>query len=114
MYADASSTLQVDGILTNSIVAVNCGEVLGNATLNLESGNETVRDATTVRQKNAPQDLDLVSWPPLKKWVKKMPGYDYDVVAGLDTYVYVIDNGVNMQTTVRTDLTQRVWSMDAD
>ena len=78
--------------------------MVGNLTLSIESGNETLKDATTRRQKDAPQDLDLVSWPPLKRWVKDMPGYDYDVVAGLDTYVYVIDNGINMQNTVSTSL----------
>lgn len=84
----------------NSIVAVNCGEVVGNATLSIQSGNETLNDASIIRQKNAPQDLDLVSWPPLKHWVRKMPGYDYEVAAGFDTYVYVIDNGINMGNTV--------------
>ena len=37
-----------------------------------------------------------MSWPPLKNWVIDMPGYDYDVTAGFDTYIYVIDNGINM------------------
>ena len=87
-------------------MAVPCGEVVENATLNIKSGNETLSNAMTVRQKDAPQDLDLVSWPPLKDWVKKMPGYDYDVTAGLDTYVYIIDNGINMPNTASTDLLQ--------
>ena len=29
-----------------------------------------------------------------------MPGYDYEVTGGLDTYIYVIDNGINMQNRV--------------
>ena len=29
-----------------------------------------------------------------------MPGYDYEVSGGLDTYIYVIDNGINMHNTV--------------
>ncbi len=88
--------------MENNIVAVNSGQVLGNATLSIVSGNETLSNPTTVRQKNAPQDLDLVSWPPFKNWVKKMPGYDYEVTAGFDTYIYVIDNGINMPNTVIT------------
>ena len=91
---------QVEEVLKNSIVAVNCGEVAANATLGIQYGNETLNDGSTVRQKDAPQDLDLVSWPPSKNWVKKMPGYDYEVAAGFDTYVYIIDLGINMLSTV--------------
>ena len=89
--------------------------MVGNTTLTMESGNETESNAMTVRQKNAPQDLDLVSWPPLKDWVRKMPGYDYEVTAGLDTYIYVIDNGVNMRNNVSTKFFYIAgYGMDAD
>ena len=92
--------------MENAISAVTCGEtMLGNVTTSnivpLTIGNATLRNANngnamTVRQENAPQDLDLVSWPPSKVWTANMPGYDYDVTMGVDTYIYVIDHGINM------------------
>ena len=44
---------------------------------------------------DAPQDLDLVSWPAAKPLPWKMRGYVYDITFGMDTYIYIIDNGVN-------------------
>ena len=54
-------------------------------------------------QRDAPQDLDLVSWPPRKQLPASgnMPWFVYDVAKGIDTYVYVIDNGINEDNAVR-------------
>ena len=54
-------------------------------------------------QRDAPQDLDLVSWPPRKRLPASgnMPWFVYDVARGVDTYVYVIDNGINEDNAVR-------------
>ena len=54
-------------------------------------------------QRDAPQDLDLVSWPPRKRLPASgiMPYFVYDVARGIDTYIYVIDNGINEDNAVR-------------
>ena len=54
-------------------------------------------------QKDAPQDLDLVSWPPRKRlpFAGKMPAFVYDIARGTDTYIYIIDNGINVDNAVR-------------
>ena len=54
-------------------------------------------------QHDAPQDLDLVSWPaamplPFGPW--KMKGYVYDVFSGNGTYIYVIGDGLNLDHRV--------------
>ena len=57
-------------------------------------------------QRDAPQDLDLVSWPPRKRLPASgnMPWFVYDVARGTDTYIYVIDNGINEDNDVRINL----------
>lgn len=91
-------------MIEERVIVVEEGELVGDPTLEVDY-NSTVSNGTNrllspkpaiVRQKDAPQDLDLVSWPPQKTWAKSMPGYDYEVGAGVDTYIYVIDNGVNI------------------
>lgn len=59
-----------------------------------------------IRQPNAPQDLDLVSWPPNKKLpsIGGMDGYYFNVLNGIDKYVYVIDHGVDPGNPVGTPL----------
>ena len=54
-------------------------------------------------QRDAPQDLDLVSWPPRKRLpvFGKMPYFVYDIYEGVDTYIYIIDNGINKDNAVR-------------
>lgn len=101
-------------MLDNRVVTIEEGDIVGNSTLDLVNAthNSTVTNETyslrgpnpsIVRQRDAPQDLDLVSWPPKKRWVKNMPGYDYEVGAGVDTYIYVIDGGVNLQNPVSNE-----------
>ena len=34
----------------------------------------------------------------------KMPFYAYDVNKGIDTYIYIIDNGINKDNAVRIQL----------
>ena len=51
-------------------------------------------------QHNAPQDLDLISWTAGKLLPWKMKGYVYDVFAGVDTYIYVIGQGLNFEHRV--------------
>lgn len=54
-------------------------------------------------QEDAPQDLDVVSWPRGKRrpTFGKYPYYLYDVARGVDTYIYVISNGINPDNAVR-------------
>ena len=51
---------------------------------------------------DAPQDLDLVSWSVAKPLPWKMRGYVYDLTFGKDTYVYIINNGLNNLNKVRS------------
>ena len=98
--------------MENVIVAQNSGEILTNTSTS--SGAENARPKPEspelkrprISQPDAPQDLDLVSWPPRTRLPNfgKMPGYKYDVTRGVDTYIYIIDNGINMDNAVRTRL----------
>ena len=67
-----------------------------------ELGLGATRLGATRLQPDAPQDLDLVSWPPdtYLPLVGKMKGYAYDSDAGSSTFIYVIDNGINMNNAV--------------
>ena len=47
-------------------------------------------------QSDAPQDLSLVSWSLTKPLPWRLPGYVYDPTFGRDTYLYLIDNGLNI------------------
>ena len=53
----------------------------------------------TINQPDASPDLTMISWPQNKILLGKGPtgGYNYKPLAGLNTYVYVIDHGVNPQ-----------------
>ncbi|KAM0795733.1 peptidase S8/S53 domain-containing protein [Usnea florida] len=93
----------VDAVMENVIVAKNSGESLTNNSV-LSTTNSTEPDEASPglmlprrRQIDAPLDLDIVSWPPRKRLPVsgKWPGYWYDVARGVDTYIYIIDNGIN-------------------
>ena len=55
-------------------------------------------------QKSAPLDLDLISWPPRRKFNPligtKPKGYLYDQLGGLNTYIYIIDTGIDLSNAV--------------
>ena len=57
---------------------------------------------SVIIQTDAPQDLDLVSWSVAKLLPRKMNGYVYDLAFGRDTYIYIIDNGLNNLNKVRS------------
>ncbi len=71
-------------------------------------GGSTTKPAPTptplprraVMQRGAPQDLDLVSWPAGKMLPRKLKGYVYDVLPGLETYLYMIGDGLNLEHRV--------------
>lgn len=96
--------------MENVIVAQNTG---GSFTLTnssaFTSANKSTESVSELKlpfrqQPDAPQDLDLVSWPPRKRLpvFGKMPYYRYDVTKGVDTYIYIIDNGINKDNAVRS------------
>ena len=96
--------------MENVIVAQNCGESSTNFSA-VTTADSTGSDQASPelklplrRQRDAPQDLDLVSWPPhkLKPLFGKLKWYMYDVGRGVDTYIYIIDNGINKDNAVRT------------
>ena len=51
---------------------------------------------TIIRQLNAPQDLKLVSWPPRPPGIqlRDLKSFAYDDEGGDDTYIYLIENGI--------------------
>lgn len=99
--------------MENVLVAQNCGGSLTNSS-SFTSANSTgsSQEKSELKgpfrqQRDAPQDLDLVSWPPGKRLpvLGKMPYYRYDVAKGIDTYIYIIDNGINIDNAVRAPKT---------
>ena len=100
----------MDAVIEDVIVAQNLEEssahVSMSTTANSTRSNKATRQLKLpIRyQRDAPQDLDLVSWPPRKR----VPGsgmmlpFAYDVAKGVDTYIYIIDNGINKANAVRT------------
>ena len=98
--------------MENVIVAKNSGESLTNNSV-LSTTNSTEPDEPSAglmsprrKQYDAPLDLDIVSWPPRKRLPVSgnWPGYWYDVARGVDTYIYIIDNGINMDNGVSTPI----------
>ena len=90
--------------MENVIVAQNCDGSLANLST-FASANSTEPELKLPfrKQQDAPQDLKLVSWPPRKRLpvIGKIPSYRYDVAKGIDTYIYIIDNGINKDNAVR-------------
>ncbi|KAL8778971.1 MAG: hypothetical protein Q9213_007156 [Squamulea squamosa] len=122
--ADSDPTAVTEGVpdvgacLMNLGLTENCGVTCGKDSsiedeVEASSGVSTATTDTTttsipaptrtptprrnVMQRAAPQDLDLVSWPPGRFLPWKMKGYVYDVVSGDDTYIYVIGDGINFE-----------------
>lgn len=106
---------------------VNCGSMLrddsfgeeadeaSNSTLLAAPSTSTTKAPLTptpspkriVMQRDAPQDLDLVSWGAGKSLPRRLKGYVYDVLMGIDTYIYVIGGGINLAHRVSPSLLQQ-------
>jgi len=54
------------------------------------------------RSSNVVDDLKLVSWASGKAW-KDVKDYAFDEVEGSDTWIYLVENGVNLENPVRMD-----------
>lgn len=94
----------MDDVLEDEIIAQNNEESSTNASATIGSSKASPQLQEPNRsQTDAPQDLDLVSWPPRKRlpFLGKMQKYVYDVSRGTDTYIYIIDNGLNEDNAVR-------------
>ena len=117
--ARAHALLQVSSVLENVEVAENTVEGIP-ATSTANSSRNVTRFASltrndgisglppnVLRQADAPQDLNVLSWPPWKSLPRRFPGYVYDVTKGVRTWIYVIDNGLNPQNSVRSVLELR-------
>ena len=95
-------------MIENRIVAKNTEEVSANASAFTTAGGMRSSKANPPlnfpdrSQRDAPQDLDIVSWPARKRipGFGKMPAYVYDIARGVDTYIYIIDNGINQDNAV--------------
>ena len=99
----------MDDVLEDEIIAQNNEESSTNASA-VTGADDTRSNKTSPQlkepnrsQMDAPQDLDLVSWPPRKRlpFLGKMQKYVYDLSRGTDTYIYIIDNGLNEDNAVR-------------
>lgn len=97
-----SRHMQVKAVYENSIVVEDCGRTYGKATglLNATESDVAPSNAPLRWQTDASPDLNIMSWPPRRLLPKKYRGYVYDVGAGVGTYIYVIDNGINTQNPV--------------
>ena len=96
-------TAQGEYVLLNEIVSRDCRvDLSSNPQANSAAAQPTLRPRppppprTVILQPNAPQDLGLISWPSVKPLPWRMKGYVYDPSFGTDTYLYVIDNGLNI------------------
>ena len=95
-------------MIENKIIAKNTEVVSGNASaFTTADGMRSNKASPPLNfpdrsQRDAPQDLDIVSWPARKRipGFGKMPAYVYDVARGVDTYIYIIDNGINQDNAV--------------
>ena len=56
-----------------------------------------------LRQRNAPLDLKVVSWAP-DTLFGDLSSYCFEKVSGDDTYIYIIENGLNPKNSVREHL----------
>lgn len=122
LEAQKAAILQVpgvDAVMENVIVAQNSGESSTNTsaftnTSSVGSGQASPDLKLPFRtQRDAPQDLDLVSWPPRKRIpvFGKMPWYRYNVARGTDTFIYIIDNGINKDNA---EFKSMPWPPEAD
>lgn len=88
----------------------NNGRVLSNTSTEdrrldntrLSRGSNVTELGASTFQPQAAQDLALVSWPPdtLLPMTRGIEGYYYDSDGGTNTFIYVIDNGINMRNDV--------------
>ena len=96
-------TAQAEYVVRNEIVSRDCSvELSSNPQAIPAAAQPTLPPRppqparTAILQSNAPQDLDLISWSPVKPLPWRMKGYVYDPSFGNDTYLYLIDNGLNI------------------
>lgn len=96
-------------MVENTVMSTNNGGTTSKSIAIIESNSTVSNSSTSPKglgatsiQPGAPQDLDLLSWPPDKylPWNGKMKGYAYDMWGGRNTFIYVIDNGINMNNDV--------------
>ena len=62
--------------------------------------NLQTRDPIYVTQGDAVQELTVVSQPPTINDLSLLPNYVYDASAGYDTWIYIIDFGINTESEV--------------
>ena len=108
----------MDAVLEDDIVAQNLEDSPTNVSaFTTVNSTQSTKASPQLKlpmriQSDAPQDLDLVSWPPRKRLPAfgNLPFFVYDVARGIDTYVYVIDNGINEDNAVRIQSSPRMIS----
>ena len=71
---------------------------LNSTSLQIQPG----RPKFTLNQPDASPDLTLISWPDGRVLPAQGPsgGYNYEPLAGSESYVYVIDYGINLRLPV--------------
>ena len=63
------------------------------------------RVVNDMRQKNAPPDLKVVSWPPGASFAD-LKYYQFDDRVGVTSDIYIIDEGIDAQSTVSKSTTK--------
>ena len=65
--------------------------------------HRVLRTEHIIEQHGAPMDLKLLSWPPnhpIPSAAEEFPPYRFNAGLRLNTYVYVIDQGIDFQNAV--------------
>ena len=97
---------QIKNILENEVASKDCEATIASfEEVAVDTSSTSSKTTSTPRppqparsiifQPDAPQDLDLVSWSVAKLLPWSMKGYACDVNFGRNTYIYIIDNGLN-------------------
>lgn len=91
----------------NGQVAIPCDSDISHAEIEIAPRDFTnLSIADTMRQSNAPVDLKVVSWSPDPPGIRleDLKSYTFEDTGGDDTYVYLIENGIEPQNPVSEEL----------
>ena len=89
----------------NSVAVEDCGRTYGNATGVFNNTRSEAADSNAPFnwQPDAPRDIGMISSSlnTLLPW--KLRGWLYEIGAGIETYICVIDNGINVHNRVSNE-----------
>ncbi|MCJ1373008.1 hypothetical protein MMC20_004234 [Loxospora ochrophaea] len=111
LFEDVSSYVGVSLVLPNSDPIIELNDNVEVKLTDPPDSNRSsqynlqTRDPIYVTQGDAVQELTVVSQPPTINDLSLLPNYVYDASAGYDTWIYIIDFGINTESE---DLSGRV------